>query len=94
MVPLIAHKSLYNMIHAKMPKVCVGLPTAYKQNRLACNICHGQRGSDLVVLRVSGAKSRLTMVSNLVRTIPSMPRLRCAPPALEKSFKDRSNLVN
>lgn len=38
----------------------------------------------------------LTIVSNFVNMIPSIPLFLCAPPipALEKSFKARSNLVN
>lgn len=44
----------------------------------------------------SGDSGGLTMVSNFVNMIPSIPLFLCAPPipALEKSFKARSNFVN
>ena len=107
-----AQQGFHNVIHTERPDIAISLSTADEQDRLTRNVRHGQCRADLVVLpRPPGAISRqpvivpesrsgpfvkLTIVSNFVKIIPSIPLALPLTPnaAAEKSLRLRSNLLS
>jgi hypothetical protein len=75
------------------------LTTPHEDNGLARDVAHGQSSADLdsliyELIHTPKACSEPTLsstVSHFVNNMPSIPRLRPAPAADEKSFSARSN---
>jgi hypothetical protein len=95
-------QGLDDMINPQMPQIRICLSAPYKQDWLTSDISHTQCRTDFIVLSISQLSRAgewyrvLTIVSNLVKMIPSIPLFLCAPPipALEKSLSARSNFVS